>query len=121
MLIDRKLIRFPSFSVSYLKKRLEDRRDPITRTDILIAAFLLCTAENDFSDFPPDIRYINRRIDFEETVNNYLEFCEYGELYLLNPLELLLVFCLYQDCPFEYFITLWRYSKDKELDHRRNL
>ena len=109
-LIDQGLIRFPSFSCSNLKKKLEDRRDPITRTDLLFGAFLLCTGGNDYSKIPPEKLLFVRRNDFEETVNTYLESCGYGKLYLLNPLELLLIFCLYQEHPFEYLIALWRYA-----------
>lgn len=115
-LIDRKLIRFPGFPYSNLKKKIEDRRDAITRTDILLSSFLLCTCEYDISNAEntskasADKRFFELRNDFEETTNNYLEACGYGELYLLNPLELLLVFCLYQEHPFEYLMALWRYA-----------
>lgn len=109
-LIERKLIRFPSFPYSNLKKKIEDRRDSITRTDIILSSFLLCTCEYDFSKTPIDKRFLELRNDFEETTNNYLEACGYGELYLLNPLELLLIFCLYQEHPFEYLMALWRYA-----------
>lgn len=139
-LLEKQIIELPLLTGTYFKKRIEDRTSNITRSDILIASFLLCTSKSTSMSRcyklylktakkkdPTKILnettyrqnlYKSHLAIFESTASNYLEAAGYYKVYLLNPLELLLISCLTQEHPFEYFLAILKYAKTLSKDKK---
>lgn len=115
-MVKEEVIIFPSFTAGSLEHMAGgERGTEISREDILMMIFLHCTSSmgEDFAE-EGEYDYAKRKADFQYEANLRLEKCGFGYLYLLNPFELLLVSCLLQPKPMEYFLALWKqFRKEK--------
>ena len=109
-LLKEEILEIPDITADKIKHRL-DKSSVITREDLLVSTFMLCTF-----DFPPSEKTLidtfrNRRLVFEEAAEIYLTECSFHKLYLRNPLELFLVSCLFYENPLTYFLAVLRHSR----------
>ena len=109
-LLEEEILEIPDITADKIKHRL-DKSSVITREDLLVSTFMLCTF-----DFPPSEETLidtfrNRRLVFEEAAEIYLTECSFHKLYLRNPLELFLVSCLFYENPLTYFLAVLRHSR----------
>lgn len=110
-LLENKFIVLPEFTKDTIKHRLHNGTSNIQREDLLLAILLFCACKYRNPEKSLTESFQKRRNDFEELANYYLTQCGYHELYLLNPLELFFVSCLFYEKPLEFILAVLRYSK----------
>ena len=113
-LLKNDILVIPDITADKMKHRL-DNSSYISREDLLVSIFLLCTFDFEGLDAPASDNliavYRYRRLVFEEATEQYLTSCGFHKLYLLNPLELFLVSCLLYEDPLKYFLAVSKRSR----------
>ncbi len=77
---------------------------PVERFDLITLTFFITSQE--LQDEDPYRRY---RIFLDE-IQERLERCGMGEIYIVNPYECFILMCLLTDCPLAVFSEIWEMS-----------
>lgn len=80
---------------------------PVDRFDLITLQFFVVSQKMQEED--PYIRYHY----FLEQIQDILERCGMGEIYIVNPYECFLLMCLLTDCPLAVFSEIWEKSYEE--------
>lgn len=84
-----------------------NHRLPVERFDLITLEFFIVSQE--MADDDPYTRYHH----FLEEIQDILQRCGMGEIYIVNPYECFLLMCLLTDCPLAVFADIWEMSYEE--------
>ncbi len=80
---------------------------PVERFDLITLEFFIISQK--MSEEDP----FNRYHQFLKNIQEILEKCKMGEIYIVNPYECFILMCLLTDCPLAVFSEIWEMSYEE--------
>ncbi len=84
------------------------RKKDVDRFDLITLSFFIFAMENENEN--NKVRYIK----FTDFINNILNECYMGEIYITNPYESFLLMCILSDCPMGVYSDILEKSFEEE-------